>query len=224
MSNTWYQDPQWWAIISALIVSFVSFFKERILNHFFKSKIDVEFKILSPNCHKTILNFGPGTPKVDCYYYRLKVKSLNNISPQKLEMTVTKKWIKNGDEFGEDKSFLPMSLVWSHYRTPILDHIPSKLFKFCDFGYIVDPNYTKYITQQYINPVDNGTVVLDMDLEVRPNTGSSIITPGIYRFEMTLSGQNFKEIEKIFEVNIPDYWNESEQKMLNNGLSTKEIK
>ncbi len=224
MFNSWYQDPQWWVIIVTLIVAITSFFREKILNYFFKAKVDVEFKVLPPNCHKTHFNSGPNTPKTACYYYRLKVKSLNNTSPKKLEMIVTKKWIKTGDDFNEDKSFLPMSLVWSHYRTSILDHIPPKLFKFCDFGYIIDPQYTKELTKQYINTVNNGTVVLDMDFEIRPNTGSSIIIPGVYRFEIIMVGQNFKEIKKIFEVNVPDYWSNSEQQMLNNGLSTKEIK
>jgi hypothetical protein len=117
-----------------------------------------------------------------------------------------------------------MTLVWSHYRTSVLDHIPPKLFKYCDFGYIIDPRYTYSLTQQYINPVSAGTIILDMDFEVRPNTGSSIITPGIYRFEIILTGQNFKKIKKIFEINLPNYWDDNEQQMLNNGLSIKEIK
>lgn len=221
MSNI---TPEWIAIIITLLIAIVGFFKKEIHDFFVKAKVDIEFKILPPNCHKTQLHFNREIQTIDCYYYRLKVKSLNSIAPQKLELMVTKKIIKNGDEFEEDKNFLPMSLVWSHYKISILERISPKLFKFCDFGYIPDPKYSEKITQQYINKAEEGNVVLDMDLEVKPYTGSNIINSGTYRFEMTLSGQNFKEIKKTFEVNIPEYWDESEQKMLNNGLSVKEVK
>jgi len=212
--------------------NYLSFFREKIINLFFKAKVDVEFKVLSPNCHKTRIKLIQETKQIIglddmsmpyCYYYRLKINSLNNIAPKKLELMITKKLQKNGDEFEEDKSFLPMSLVWSHYRTSVLEHIPPKLFKFCDFGYIIDPNYTQITTQQYITPSQQGEIVLDMDLEVRPYTGSSLLRTGVYRFELVLTGNNIKNLHKTFEINLPKYWSVSEKEMFNNGLSIKEI-
>ena len=104
-----------------------------------------------------------------------------------------------------------------------MDHIPPKLFKFCDFGYIIDPEYTDVCTMRYIEKFKKGAIVLDMDLEVKPYTGSNILTAGNYKFEMVLTGQNFIQVKKIFKVNIPEYWNDEERNMLNNGLSTEEI-
>lgn len=219
----WYQDPQWYAIIVALIVGLLSFFKE----HFFLAKVGFDFKVISPNCHKTKISYklssGKFLDKKPCYYYRLKVFSKNRVAPEKLELMITKKWKKNGDEFVLDNTFLPMSLKWSHYSNPILDNIAPELFKFCDFGSIIHPDFQNDIISEFEIPINHGSVSMYMDLEIRPYTGTHILLPNIYRFEFSLSGKNFKKISKIFEIEFPDYWNDDENQMLNHGLKTKEV-
>lgn len=215
--------PQWFAIIISFVIGILSFFKE----HFFRAKVDFEFKIVSPNCHKTKISYSFASGKVldqkPCYYYRLKVLSKNRIAPENLELMVTKKWKKNGDEFILDNTFLPMSLKWSHYGKPILDNIAPGLFKFCDFGSIIHPDFQNDILSEFGFSVKQGGVSLSMDLETQPYTGSHILLPNIYRFELSLAGKNFKKITKIFEIGFSDYWNDDENQMLNHGLKTKKV-
>jgi len=217
-------SPEWTAILLSFLISIFGFFKDQITHLLFKPKLDIEFDVISPNCHKTKkMIYGSNASSVDCYYYRLLVRSLNNISPLDLEMMILKKFDKVGDNFREDKSFLPMSLLWSHYRTSIINNIPPKLFKFCDFGSIVPPILSDELTRSFLKKVESGEILLDLDLAVRPYTGSSFVTEGVYRFEIALTGKNFKIIKRIFQVNLPKYWSVNEEEMLTKGLTVEKI-
>jgi hypothetical protein len=207
----------------ALLVSILSLLKDYI----FRAKVDYHFKIISPNCHKTKIVYqfsnGVNTGMQPCYYYRLKGESKNWIAPEKLELMIVKKWYKKGDEFIPDNTFLPMSLNWSHYGKSVLDNIAPKLFKFCDFGSIIHPDYQSSLVNDFGIKLRQGGVALSMDLEVKPFTGTHILTPGIYKFEFALSGKNVSKKTKTFEITFSDYWSDDENDMLNNCLKVEEL-
>lgn len=203
----------------ALLVSILSLFKDYI----FRAKVDYQFKIISPNCHKTKILYQFSNGAQPCYYYRLKVESKNWIAPEKLELMITRKWYKKGDNFILDDTFLPMSLNWSHYGKPVLDNIAPKLFKFCDFGSIIHPDYQNLLVNDFGIKLEQGGVALSMNLEVQPFTGTHILIPGIYKFEFALSGKNVSKKMKTFGIDFSDYWRDEENDMLNHCLKVTEL-
>ena len=221
----WGDVAQWFAIVVTL---FLAVFGEKIRKSIFKSKVDLEFKLIKPNCHKTVLNSQDGSV-VPCYYLRIKVKSLNKIKAQNLELMLTRKSQKVGDEFTEDRDFLPLSLKWSHYGSVVLSHIPEELFRFCDFSRVCDRNYAnsmiKYLDASFSKKLNESdlNVLLDLETEVKPNTGSSFIFPGTYRFELVLTGENIKKVKKVFQLKLANSWEEQEEKMFNNVLEIEEV-
>jgi hypothetical protein len=50
-----------------------------------------------------------------------------------------------------------------------------------------------------------------------------LIEQGIYRFKISVAGENFNALEKEYEMEITGKWSEKEDKMLNEGLKLKEI-
>ena len=67
-------------------------------------------------------------------------------------------------------------------------------------------------------------VVLDLDLAVKPNTGSHLIYPGRYRLGIVVTADNSKPVKKIFELNLNDFWDDNEAVMLEKGLTAREAR
>ena len=115
----------------AFVAIFVAIFQEQIKRFMIKPKLDVEINTEPPDCHKTTLtDIKTGESKVDCYYFRFKIWNNGNYSAKDSEVAITKLFKKqeNG-QYNEDKSFLPLNLLWSHYRTSLMRNIQRRLVK-----------------------------------------------------------------------------------------------
>jgi hypothetical protein len=136
---------------------------------------------------------------------------------------ITEKYAENHQRrFVKDDNFLPLNLKWSHDGVIVRESIASTLFRYCDFGYIVHPDY-KAIPLRPFNIKGEGKVILNLDLEVKPNTGSSIVFPGKYRVKIIAVADNSRPFSKMFEIDFRDFWDDDERTMLRDGFTVKEV-
>lgn len=78
--NMWYQNPQWWAVIVALLLGvlgiFLPIFHDWLKRKIWKPKFNIHIKTKPPDCHKIeLINTATGAFVRDCYYLRFKVEN-----------------------------------------------------------------------------------------------------------------------------------------------------
>lgn len=192
-----------------------------IKSWFRKPKLNISIKVAPPDCHKTSFYRSDVDRKVcDTYYFRFRVENSGNFYAENVEAMVTEVYKKKYDQYERMTSFLPLNLVWSHYRQMTMPKIQPKLFKHLDFGYILKPELG-YLERFSIT--ERPSVIFELDIAVRPNTGSHILLPGDYKVKIIFAGNNVNPIEKIYKVVIKDAWDDNEERMLQNNVLIEEI-
>lgn len=170
--------------------------------------------------------FAVSFHKVDCYYFRVRVKNSGNLRAELVEMYAKELLRQQADgEFKKMDSFLPMNLIWSHIRTPFLSAISPKMEKYCDLGHIIKPTQRSKIECED-NPnldVPSDKTVLSFDVEVKSFTMGHLIPPGTYRLVLQIAAANTKPVEKVLQIVIKGDWYEEEAKMFSEGVGIKVI-
>jgi hypothetical protein len=209
-------------VLVALFLGVLGIFQDWIRSLFRKPKLNVSIKLESPDCHKiTMRNSQTGQFVCDSYYFRFRIENTGNYQMEDVEAMVVELYKKINGQYEKVKSFLPLNLVWAHSsgRQITKPKIQPKLFKYLDFGYIVQTHFAN-LGLFGLDSINN--IALILDVEVPPNTGSHIVFPGDYKIKIKFAANNFKPVEKIYNLVIPDSWNDDEQKMLN-SISIQEI-
>lgn len=222
-----YIKPELAVVFVALTLGILGVFQDWIRSKFYYPELDIRFDVKPPDCHKTSITFrntnGTVTASADCYYYRLKISNVGNYRAEKIEVMITEKYAENREgRFVKDENFLPLNLKWSHDRVIVRESIASSLFRYCDLGYVIHPDY-KEIPLKGFNIKGEGKTVLDLDVEVKPNTGSHLVFPGKYRVKVIAVADNSKVFSKIFEIHFRDFWHNDEGTMLKAGLTVNEV-
>jgi hypothetical protein len=177
----------------------------------------MEINLTPPDSHQIEMTNPEGRAVRKTIYIRIRVKHLKGRAGENVEiMPVSFSRVDTLGRLTPVESFLPISLVWSHFQPPInTTRVPVGLFRFCDFGHIIE-----------LHP-DNGAMLI-LDTMVQPNRVSGGETPnfikaGKYQFELLLSGDNVKVLKKKWEIEIIN-WSDNETIMLTKNLRMKEIK
>lgn len=219
----WYNQPEWWAVIVALLLGLWGVFRDSLLKLFFKPRLDLELLVEKPDCHKTELKFGNDIGGIPGYYYRLRVTNNGNVPAKNIEVFFSKKYsLKNAGELIIDQNFLPLNLKWSHDGVEIRGNIAPTLFKYVDLGFIPHPNATRALVSQF-NTTTESSLIMSLDLIVIPNTGSNILHPGSYVFEIWVIADNAKLMKKSFKIQFRDTWIEDEDQMLQTTFTSSPI-
>jgi len=224
----------WIGSIATLLALIVALFKEELVGLWRRPKLQARIRLSAPDCHKTEMtlydkNTGAVLERSDCYYLRSWIENTGNQRAEKVQVFVSKLFRRHADgSFVEDKSFLPMNLRWSHSQpTPLgpeifAEGISPQMGRHCDLGHILDPSKR---TRFGINlpSVPSGKTILELDLEIAPNTLTHLIPPGVYRVELKLAAANVKPLTKIIEINHTGDWYIDENKMFSDGIGMREI-
>ncbi|MDD3301753.1 MAG: hypothetical protein PHR57_03220 [Patescibacteria group bacterium] len=219
----WYKDPQWWAIITALLLGLFGIFQDKIRNIFWKPKIKVNMRLKSPDCHKIAMrNSQTGQFVCDSYYFRFFIENSGNFQMENVEAIITEVSKKEANgEYKKIESFLPLNLVWAHYHNVAMPKIQPHLFKHLDFGHITKSDFANL---EYFGIQSSSEVVFQFDLAVIPNHGSHILLPGDYNITIKFAANNLPPVIKRYNFIIADKWNDDERIMLQNNVSIKELK
>lgn len=188
---------------------------------FKKPKLNISIKVASPDCHKTsFYRSGVDRKVCDTYYFRFRIENSGNSYAENVEAMVTDVYKKRDGQYEKVTSFLPLNLVWSHYLQLTMPKIQPKLFKHLDFGHILkqEPAYL-----ERFNISEEPNVIFELDVAVRPNTGSHILLPGDYKVKIVFAGNNVDPVEKTYHLIINDVWDDDENRMLQNNVLIEEI-
>ncbi len=208
-------------VLVALFLGIVGIFQDWIRSWFRKPKLSVSIKVAPPDCHKTSFYRADIDRKIsDTYYFRFRIENTGNYFAEDVEAMITGVYKKDSNDYAKLDNFLPLNLVWSHYRQITIPKIQPMLFKHLDFGYVLKSN-TEYLKRFDIQ--STSSVFFEFDVAVRPNTGSHILLPGDYRVKITFAGNNVKPVEKIYHLMIKDAWNDDEKEMLKNNIEIVEV-
>lgn len=223
----WLKDPQWWAIFTALLLGLGGIFQDRIRRMIWKPKLEVDFRLNPPDSHKIpakVINRLTGVKlgEYNTYYIRPRIKNAGNFQLEDIEVMAIELTRKepNG-QFKKEENFLPLNLVWANTHEVAKPKIQPKLFKFLDFGHILE---TKHVNLEEFHISTNVKVTLVLDVEVEPNIGSHLIFPGEYRIKLLFAANNLSPIEKIYSLIIADKWTEDQKEMFDKNIFIREEK
>ena len=220
INNPWTIIVPLAGVLVALLLGVVGIFQDWIRVWFRKPKLIISIKVAPPDYHKTsFYQTGVDRKVSDTYYFRFRVENDGNYYAEDTEAMVTEVYKKSGSEYKKIDSFLPLNLIWSHYLQMTMPKIQPKLFKHLDFGHILESN-SEYLARFGIK--NNTNIFFELDVAVRPNTGSHILLPGDYRVKIIFAGNNLKPLEKIYNLMIKDGWNDNEEEMLQNNITIEE--
>ncbi len=195
-------------------------FQDWIRGLFKRPKLGVSIKVEPPDCHKTSFYQSEVDRKVcDTYYFRFRVENTGNYFTENVEAMITEVHKKEGKIYKKINSFLPLNLVWSHYRSITIPQIQPHLFKHLDLGHILKTN-PEFLARFGLTSTNK--VFFELDVLVRPNTGSHIFFPGKYKLQITFAGNNFDSQKKIYFLNLEDEWDDNEKTMLEKNITITE--
>ncbi len=223
---SWINDPQWWAFFAALLLGLAGIFQDKIKSIFWKPKLNVDFRLSPPDSHKIPMRaIASQRILYNTYYIRARVMNFGNYQLEDVEAMVTDLTKKepNG-QYQKVINFLPLNLVWAHSLGQEITKpkIQPKMFKFLDFGHILQTTDERPDIKFGINSANK--IVLALDVEVPPNTGSHLIFPGEYKIKVIFAANNLSPVEKIYSLVIADKWTENQDEMLEKNIFIKEEK
>jgi hypothetical protein len=110
---------------------------------------------------------------------------------------------------------MPLRLFWSHWRQARFElSIPSGAYRHCDLGFILDPNAKGFA----LPPQENGKLLFWFDVFLRPNTGRTSLLPGQYQILISAFGKNAKRASLRLELKWNGLWDNTIEKVLENGI------
>lgn len=222
ITNVWWRDPQWWAIIVpfivALVLGAVAIFQDWIRRLIWKPKLNVSIKLHSPDCQKIpVINL----PRHDIYFLRFRVENNGNYQSEDTEAIVIEVFKKEANgEYRELRNFLPLNLVWAHDNLVSMPKIQPKLFKYLNFGHI---EKSEVAGLNYFGITEGVNIVFKFAFAISPSHGSHILLPGDYNITIKFASNNVSPVTKKFNLVISDKWDDNEKEMLQNNISIKEI-
>lgn len=185
----------------------VAAFQERIRQFFSRAQLGMEIRMEPPDTTQ-IDGTHPvsGVFTTRLLYVRIRVANDGGRPAENVEIMVTNVWRRDGDGNWEPlQTFLPLTLAWSHVRTPS-SPVPARLFRFCDLA--------------HFQPGPNGATIFVFDTIVQPNPVSgaefppNVLTPGDYRFELALGGDNTNRVTAQWRLSFGAAWSDDEATML----------
>jgi hypothetical protein len=216
------------ATIAAVVVALaLAVFHEHLRNLCWHPKLQLMLENRSPDCHLTVMKNEQSGAQAPCYYFRTRVKNDGNAIAQTVEVYIEQVLQKMADQtFKAMEDFLPLNLRWAHFGNLFFPGIPPGVYKHSDFGHVIEPSLRKQFSGEE-HPrllalgIGNSQTVMSLDLVVRPNTGSYLIPPGIYRFVVVAAAANATLIRRTIELNLTGKWFPDEARMFKDGVGLR---
>lgn len=209
----WYHNPSWWTAIGTIFLGLVALiiaFAQQHINKFFgATKLNSSIRLRSPDCHYIELTDQSGST-YPSYYVRIKITNEGKNVARSVEIMVNKCWqIKEDGTKEELKKFLPMNLLWSHYRGITMSRILPSHFRHCDIG--------------SFRLTPDSKVIFKIDTAVQPNRVEggeypNILHAGKYQLDLIIGGDNVSTFQQSYIVSFNDNFYASENEMFTKNV------
>ena len=207
------------AALATLAAVLVALFRESIFLRVRRPRLTVRISGGPPDCHKTAWTLPDGG-MVPCYFLRVQVENTGRTTAHRVEAFLSDVSCRGPDgTFGPtEPRFLPMGLLWSHTKLPYAEALVPHMPRHCDLAYVMQPavSLPRLPLPAHI-PRDKTYAVLET--EVKPNTGSSFLSPGTYRLELRVGADNAKPQSFRIDLAVNGEWFTDEDRMLSEGVS-----
>ncbi|MEW6594463.1 MAG: hypothetical protein AB1413_06275 [Thermodesulfobacteriota bacterium] len=225
---------QWAGASATFLAVLVALFKDEFLRWRRKPELRVSIALGSPDCQKTMLNYVVQKTALtygvaECYYLRIWVENVGKTRAERVQVFAAKLSKCHADgSFKKVDDFLPMNLLWAHGQQGkggpeiFAEGISPQMGKHCDLGHIVDPKHRKDVGYDLPTVAPDDTV-LALDLEVKPNTLSHLIPPGVYRLELRVAAANCLPVSHTLEITNTGKWFSEQTRMFADGLGIRTI-
>lgn len=235
-------NAQWLSGISMLLLALVALFKDSFLQFISKPNIDIEFELRPPDCFRSQIihteqkQIEKNVMRIDrivfyMFYYRLRIIN-NGKSPAKnVEITIRDVRKKKGDSFDRIDFPLDDNLDW--FSSSLIRGKPSIMyytfifpntFKHCELGHIIDPSKRHLVSFENKPKLPNkDETIFSFNVITKYHSLYHLVEPGTYRVKVLVAGENFRSLEKEYELEVTGKWFENEERMLSDGLKLKEI-
>ena len=171
-----------------------------------------------PDSHKTFYSYGHGT-QLPVFYIRLWVTNVGKTTADDVQVMAAN--LLRRDKSGgwePESAFQPMNLRWAHGDSQggivtILRRLPpGGIGRHCDVAHVYQN--TSSLTQQH-GPLP---AVMELDLEVSPNTGGHFVTAGEHMLEVRIGAANAKTQSSWFFITFGGNWHDQESQMFGKEL------
>lgn len=231
-------DAQWFTGGATLFLAFVALFKDTVLLCIQKPKIDIEFELRPPDCFKSELfhwkknqdGINVITDKSKMFYYRLRIINNGKSAARNVEVTIRDIRKKKGNNFDridfpldDNLDWFSSSLILGRPSIMYYSFISPNTFKHCELGHILDPSKRNLVSFEDNKLFEKDETIFSFNVITRYHSSYHLIEPGTYRLKVIVAGENFKALEKEYELEVTGKWSEKEDKMLNDELKLKEI-
>jgi len=214
----------WLVAIGTLLLAFIAVFQDKIRAYVQSPKLDCQMELKPPDCHRTVMT-GDNL-SFFAFYYLFKIWNNGNISAKNVEVIISNVLKKEGAEFKNVDGFFPDNLKWSFIGPKIYcDYISPGTFKHFNLGHILDPHFRSRLSGENNTelPVNVKETIFCFDVNFRSNRLSYLVSPGTYKFTITIGCENAKSKSKNYMIEVTGKWFEDEPRMLNEGFTIKEI-
>jgi hypothetical protein len=206
------------AVVVALVIAV---FHEHLRRLFWRPRLTIECINEAPDCHRTTSRNMATGQEVPCYYFRVRVINEGNAAAEMVEVSVDHIEQRRADgSFEIRKEFLPLNLLWAHIGQAYYPSIPPETAKHCDLGHILEPSKRGAFPAERhpVAPDNPEETLFCLDLVVRPNTGSFLLPPGVFRLWLTAVASNSRPTRTVVELNHTGRWFSDEARMLREGV------
>lgn len=219
---------QWLGTLVALGLGVAGIFSlpELIKKRFYeRPEFNVSIKLENPDCLKIPVTSSAGSQLYETFYLRFKVENTGNYKLEAIELIALELYKKSQNgRYSKVTQFLPMNLKWANFGELTMPTIPPLLYKHCDLGHIIqNPNPFVGENQllQRFGLLRTSNVVLILDTQVTPNTGSNYLLPGEYKLKIVVAANNLKPRYQWYKITLSNVWTSNEQQMLQNNIHVK---
>ncbi len=219
--------PEWLAAIGTIaavvIALFLAVFHERLRRWGWHPLLDIRFTSSPPDCHSTIVTDKARNLALPCYYFRIRVCNSGNTSAENVEVFIERIERRRADGTYENwEQFLPLNLLWSHYKAVYFPKIAPDTEKYCDLGHIFRPEDRQQLELEgednRLLGLSQAETVMCLELVVRPNTGSHLLRRGEYKIWVVAVAANAAVERRTLELNLTGLWFDDESRMLREGI------
>lgn len=237
--SAWGNIADWAVAAATFLLAIVAVFQDKIRAYIKSPKLDCAIELKPPDCHKTTSRITGSEISFSSFYYLFKIWNKGSTSAKNVEVIISDVYKKEGGDYKPLEEFIPDNLLWSTMTKTVgttpegrpitmpkvyCSFISPDTFKHCNLGHIHDPKYRRNVGEANPTlPVSSEETVFCFDVSFRSNKLYHLIAPGTYKFKITIGCENAKTISKKYIMEMSGKWFEDEGRMLNEGLSIREI-